>query len=365
MASETFKRSHLSQSEEAQFRSEKLKAAYARITTQLTHNTEHYFQERGHPVFFIVRIFHRPYSSIIQSIVQLNNRRIGIYIKFSHVDRNSELEYERILKNTTREAEVTKEFSVFFSNEQSISVPELIAFFPDELAIVTKEKEGLPLMSLIVQSGKGKPDTKNLDLLRKGCYLLGNALKIFQEKPLINTGKDELPANLIAYVDLRLKLLLKSGFIQIQERLDVIHYLEKQLEIVNGQVLKRCGIHGDLSFGNILISSDQVVLLDLGMYRKGSPTFDPSYICKHLDAFLTNPFFFSSTITALQDAFFDGYQKKFSRRDPLFLSYYILNAVNHLLSLSRMSHLSILKKTYQKRQYRQYLSRLNKLIQEN
>jgi len=348
-----------------EFHSENLKAAYTRVTTRLAKESEHYFSERGFPVFSIVRIFRRPFSDIIQCVVQLNNIYFGIYVKFSLVNKNVEGEHDRILKNAMREVEVTKFFSEIFSNEQAVSVPEVIAFFPDEMAIVTKEKEGVPLMKLIVGSANGKPGTKKLDLLKHACYSVGNALKVFQKMPLINTGKVELPSNLVSYVDLRLKLLLEPGFITMKDYRNALNFLEKQLEKIDGQALKFCSVHGDLALGNILISSDQVIFLDLGMYRQGPPSFDPAYFYQHLDDLITKPFFLRATIVHLQDAFWEGYSENSIRDSPLFLSYYVRNIVNQLLDLSRINHLSPIKKIYQKWQYRRCIFNLNKVIQEN
>jgi len=347
-----------------QFPTERLKEAYTLVTTRMAHDPKYYFGENFTPVFSILRIFCRPFSDIVQCTVQLGQIRFGLYIKFSRVKENVEGEHDRILENTKREVDVTRKFWTFFSAEQAISVPEVIAFFPDALAVVTKEKKGVPLMALIGSSVKGFPSTKKLNLLKHACYLIGNALKVFQNMPLINTGKKELPSNLTSYVDLRLKLLLEPGFIQMKERLNVLNYLEKQLEKIDNQALNFCSVHGDFALGNILISGDQVVFLDLGMYRQGSPSFDPAYFHQHLDDLITNPFFLGKTITHLQDAFWEGYSKNSIRESPLFLSYYVRNMVNQLLDLSRTDHLSPIKKIYQKWQYRQYRSNLNKVIKK-
>ncbi len=344
------------------FHSETLKATYNRVTRRMSQESERYFGERGLPVFSIVRIFRRPFSDIIQCTVQLNNIFFGIYIKVALVN-NVKGEHERILKNTTREVEVIKSFFEFFSNEQTVSVPEVIAFFPDEMAIVTKEKEGASLMDLIVGFGKGRLGNKNRDLLKQACCSIGNAIMVFQKMPLINTGNDELPSNLISYVDLRLKLLLDPGFIAMKDYRNILNFLEQQLAKIDGQPWSPCGVHGDFSLGNVLISSDQAVFLDLGMYRQGPSCFDLSYFCQHLDDFLSNPFFFKSTITLMQDAFFEGYQDDSIRQTPLFLSYYVRNSVNQLLDLSRTKDLSLLRRVNQKRQFIYSVSSLKSFIQ--
>ncbi|MEC4678699.1 MAG: phosphotransferase, partial [Nitrospirota bacterium] len=241
------------------FQSKKRKAAYTRVTTRLTQESKHYFGEPSPPVFSIVRIFSRPFSEIIQCRIRWPQRSFGLYIKFSLVKENIEGEHKRILNNTEREIEVTRKFFDFFSEEHGVSVPEVIAFFPDDLAVVTKEKEGLPLMKLIVSSARGKPRSRDLDLLKNACYSIGHALTVFQKMPVINTGRDELPSNLISYVDLRLKILSESGFIKTSECLHVLHYLEQQLAKIDEQTLSLCSVHGDLSLGNVLISSEHVV----------------------------------------------------------------------------------------------------------
>jgi len=350
---------------EPKFQNKKRKAAYMRVTTRLAQESEHYFGEQNPPIFSIVRIFSRPFSDIVQCRVQWPQRNFGIYIKFSLVQKKKEGEHERILRNTTREIDVMQKFSDFFSQENAVSVPDVVAFFPDELAVVTKEKEGLPLMKLIVGSAKGKPCSKDLNLLKQACYSIGHALRVFQKMPLIDTGRDELPSNLIAYIDLRLKLLSDSGFIKTSESLHVLHYIEKQLSKIDKTTLTLCGVHGDLSLGNVLISPEYVVFLDLGMYRKGTSYFDLAFFYQHLDDFRTNPFFLKSTIIQLQDAFLEGYQEDSIREKPLFLAYYVRNSVNQLLDLSRTNHLSLIKKIYQKWQYRSSLCNLKIIVEKN
>jgi len=343
---------------------EALNAAYVRVTERMAQAPEAYFGAQTRPVFSIVRVIRRPFSDLIQCRAHFGHKSLGLYVKFARVDRNTAGERERILKETKREVAVGRTLFRFFSAEKAVSVPEVLAFFPDEIAVVTKEKKGLPLMSRIIQCAKGFPGAKKTGRLKQDCYSLGSALRIFQRVPPLDVGVEEHPSKLISYVDLRLKLLSEPGHLNAADRRAVLGYLERRLQEVGGQAPDFCSVHGDLSLGNILMAPEGVVFLDLGGYRQGAAAFDPAYFSQHLDAFLSDPRFFSRTIAHLKEAFFEGYQVDGMQESPLFRAYYIRNMVNHLLDLSRTEGLSLLKKGYQHWQYRQVLASLKNILRK-
>ncbi len=339
-----------------------LNAVYQGVVHALSQHSEQYFGLTVVPSFYPKRVIHRPFSEVIQCKVHFGETVKGIYIKLFLLKGNSPEEDARILQNMNREAEVTKKMAEFLSANTKVFVPKVIAYFPEERVLVSEEKKGAQFLQEVAKHAKGRPSSKCAQL-EAYCHGIGAWLKDFQKIPTMEIGKDEDVGRLVEYVDVRLKILCQSSHMDEVMRLKVLDFLEKKLSLSASEIKENCSVHGDFSLSNILVAPDQMTVLDFAMYRKGPRQFDPAYFYQHLEGFLTNPLFQEKTIALLQDAFLEGYQKHFDKRDPLFVAYHLRNAVNHLVDLSRTAQLSFIKKLYQKRQYRQYFSRLQKIIQ--
>jgi len=340
-----------------------LRAIYQRVVQSMTQGTEQYFGTVITPNFYLQRVIHRPFSEVMQCKVRFGEISKEIYIKFFLLKGNNQEDDARVLQNMNREAEVTKNMSALLSGNASVSVPKVIAYFPEERVLVSEGKKGAQLLQEVAKHAKGRPEKEVFKRLQAYCHGIGAWLNDFQKIPPMAIGKNEVTKKLIEYVDLRLEILCKSSHLDETMRSTVLDFLKKKLVLSAPERESACSVHGDFSLSNILVAPDQMTVLDFAMYRKGPRQFDPAYFYQHLEDFLTNPLFLKKTIASLQDAFLEGYQSHFDKRDPLFMAYHLRNAVNHLVDLSRTSQLSLIKKLYQKRQYRQYFSSLKKMVQ--
>lgn len=340
-----------------------LNAFYQRTIQALQQNSQQYFGTTITPIFYPQQVIHRPFSELIQCEIHFGKMVKKIYIKLFLLKGNSPEENTRILQNMNREAEVTKNMAEIFSSNTEVSVPRVIAYFPEERVLVSEERKGSQFLKQVAKHAKGRPEKKKYTQLKSHCHSIGAWLNDFQKIPPMDIGKNEDINKLIEYVDIRLEILCKSFHLDENLRSNILDFLEKKLASHTPETKGVFSVHGDFSLSNILVSADQMTVLDFAMYRKGPHQFDPAYFYQHLEDFLTNPLFLKKTISSLQDAFLKGYQSDFNKRDPLFMAYHLRNAVNHLVDLSRTAQLSLIKKLYQKRQYKQYFLILKKMIQ--
>jgi len=304
----------------------------------------------------------RPFSDLVRCRAQSGSQSLGLYMKFVRLSGQDKEEDRRMIYNLEKEVAVMRRLSKTFPSDAPLSVPKILAYFPDETVVITQENQGLPLLTRIAKSAKGFPGKRSLSGLERHCHAAGEWLSTFHKIAPFDLGRQEAPADLPAYVRLRLEKLWKSAAFRQRDVASILSYIQKQIAAASNEKPALRGTHGDFSLSNILAAAGQVTVLDFGMYHQASPYLDVSYFCQHLDDFLTHPLYLQSTTTALNDAFLAGYGRDFDPRHPLYRAYYVRHMVNHLIGLSRFVSLTPLKRLYQKQQYRHCLSTLRKWI---
>jgi len=342
-----------------------LKTRYERVIEHFQGNAEAYFGASFSLKITPELIIRRPLSEVVKCAAFGKNKQLVIYMKFFRVDKCKDEGQAQVMHRIRNEVTVTKKLYGSFPENQSNSVPRMIAFFPEEMSIVTEECKGEQLLKQIANSAKGYPGKKVMDELSAYCHLVGQWLKQFQKTPAIDLNHKDTPPSLIDYVDIRLKRLLAQARFKEQDRQDVLRYLEQQLGQSSDEKKSLCPAHGDLSLSNILVKKNQVSVLDFAMYRMDTPYLDPSYFCHQLEDFLAAPFFRKKTISILQKAFLDAYDPTFDSNAPIFLAYRVRHIINRLTGLSEMKGLSLIKNRYQQWQYKKYRSALHRLIYES
>jgi tRNA A-37 threonylcarbamoyl transferase component Bud32 len=260
-------------------------------------------------------------------------------------------------ETTTKLYDVLKE-------HDSYSVPRIIAFFPEEMAIVMEESDGKTLMSLIGKKGKGYPKQSVIDELKQYCYALGGWLQTFQNLTRITSSQNWDKAEFINYINLRLSKLEKSRpCIRQEDTYRIQRYLEQLLQKAAEDKTFLCGVHGDLGLSNILVSSKKITVLDFPTYKIGSSYDDLTYVYMRIEYFLSNPLFRISVINKLQDAFLEGYKNGFDRKISLFVAYCMKHRINRLVDLSKIDSLSMINKIYQTQQFKNFLKKINRNIE--
>lgn len=258
-----------------------------------------YFRERGAGSVKVLQLANRHVSTIYQVKVSLEN---GERIYWVKVCRSAEQEY-RFLQDTYQQ----------FRDIPRLSVVKPVTYLEDFSSLVTKHTNGELLSSRI------KRRLNRLSILlggnervRRNCYTCGKWLALLHANELPSTqqyNREEL----VAYIDERLKLLvqrsgLDEGFCQ-----QVLGYLHRTLSAAPPEDLVRVKTHGDYGPYNIMVSGDEVVVLDpsVGMYfgRLGGycSRYEDIVHCSNFLNGMSSEIVGSRTRKALVSRFLEGY----------------------------------------------------------
>jgi Phosphotransferase enzyme family len=339
-----------------------IQQSYERIVEILSLNSEHYFGDATPPILCPVGFVSRPGSEIVKCRVRFGDSELVIYIKFFLFWRTSEIAAERIGRRIKDDIEITSMLYARLGANSAQRVPKIVAYFPEERAVVTEESKGEPLVDIIANYARGYPGRKVLEKLATQCHAVGQWLKEFQRITATDCSIPELETELLAYVDHRLRKLAASSDLTKHEYAAVLKYLEMKVRAVDRGSIYTCGVHGDFGPSNILVHLDQVTVLDFAMYNMGLPYTDPAYLYQRLEGFLTKPFFRPGTIAVLQQSFLDGYQSTLDVIHPMFEISRVRHMVNRLVHLTNTSRLSAIKMLYQRWQYTQCLNDLKQIV---
>jgi hypothetical protein len=261
-----------------------------------------------------------------------------------------------------RDVEITSLLYERLRGNPAQSVPRIVAWFPEEKAVVTEESKGELLLNIIDNDAAGYLGRRVLEKLGAHCYSVGLWLEKFQRITATNARIPEFEKEIVGYVDLRLRKLRHASSLTEERYKTVLKYLERELRNVRQTDIYACGVHGDFGLSNILVDSDRVTVLDFTMYNIGLPYTDPSYLYQRMEGFLTKPFFQRGTIAFLQRAFLEGYQRGFDLQNPLFKLSRVRHMVNRLVDLAKTNGLPTIERLYQCWQYKKCLDDLKQIV---
>ena len=333
------------------FASLDLQRRYERIVRRLAEEAQQYFEAAEPPAFSPVLSLRRPVSELVKCHVTSAHGTFGMYIKFFLARRPTPEDHARAIEKMYREVDITRNLYARLGTHSAYAVPRIIAFFPDERAVVMEESVGQRLLDVLLQKGQGYPARSVLEELAHYCRTVGGWLKHFQHLTHMTTEQQFDRGDFLAYVTPRLVKLKESQHMLRDDAVDrILRTLERLLQQVPGQAGNVCGVHGDLSLSNILVSSEKVTVLDFSMYQVGSSYNDLSYFYSVIES-LYNLFIKKSTTSCLQRAFIEGYGENIDRNDQIFRVYYIRHKINRLLHFSDFRGISIIKRAYQKYQF--------------
>ena len=289
--------------------------------------------------FEILRFEERPASQIFKIKVSLELGNKNIFVKISKLDNN--ISIDELQRKIIREYEIGK---IVYSNlyeTTKYSAIKMIACFHEYYALVTEECLGDLLSSIIIKYGKLYPDKQSCNYLKSMCYNCGLLLKNIQDTTW--QGKIFDPYELIEYIDIRLKKLVRDERMVFDEKMrqGILEYLRKQTVLIDKDDLRIAGVHGDFGPNNILVENQTVKVMDYADFQYGSIYQDITYFYQRLENFLHNPIFSPGTIIVLQDEFCKGYSPQINIEHPLFTMFRIRHVINNLRSI-------LLKTTVQK-----------------
>jgi tRNA A-37 threonylcarbamoyl transferase component Bud32 len=333
------------------FSSLDLQRRYEHIVRRLAEGASQYFESAAPPVFSPVLSVRRPVSELVKCRVTSAQGTFGVYIKF-FLPRQPTLEdHARAIEKMYKEVDITRDLYARLGAHSVYAVPRIIAFFPEERAVVMEESVGQRLLDIVLQKGQGYPARSALETLARHCRTVGGWLKHFQHLTRTTTEQKFDRADFLEYVTPRLVKLKASQRMLRPDASDrILHALERLLQQVPEYTGNVCGVHGDLSLSNILVSSKKFTVLDFSMYQIGSSYNDPAYFYSRIES-VYHPLIRKSTTSYLQRAFIEGYGEELDKNGQMFRVYYIRHKINRLLNLADFHCIPMIKRLYQKYQF--------------
>jgi aminoglycoside phosphotransferase len=333
------------------FSSLDLQRRYEHIVRRLAEEAQQYFEVAEPPVFSPVLSMRRPVSELVKCRVMSAHGTFGMYIKFFLARRPTPEDHARAIEKMYKEVDITRDLYARLGAHSVYAVPRIIAFFPEERAVVMEESVGQRLLDVLLQKGQGYPARSALEELAHYCHTVGGWLKHFQHLTQTTAEQKFDRADFLEYVTPRLAKLKESQSMLRADAADrILRALERLLQQVSERMGNVCSVHGDLSLSNILVSSKKVTVLDFSMCQVGSSYNDLAYFYSRIESiynFLIN----KSTTSYLQKAFIEGYGEYIDKDDPMFRIYYIRHKINRLLNLSNFRNIPIIRRLYQKYQF--------------
>ncbi len=253
---------------------------------------------------------------------------------FLKVIKPAHEDIEAIRRSVARDFEATRGTYIRMLQHPGLGVVRPVVCYPDQLALVTEEAEGVTLLDYMHRHASWFPGVTRRAALRETLAMTGRWIRAFQRTD--ETYGYQRIDELREYVDVRLKLLVEHAGTRFDEddRRRILTHLDLLGRLVPGDELRQVPIHGDMATGNILVSDGRVVVLDFGMATRGNRLHDVSRLFMQLDMLLIKPHFRASVIRPLQDALLKGLDPSLTADRPLFRFMLLLHRINNLATVS-------------------------------
>jgi hypothetical protein len=302
----------------------------------------------------------RPFSRLLRLAVHRDRDlkpAAHIFVKVSkHKVLNGDPDAMR--RRVVHDFDVTSRVYAAMRDEPELGAVRPIACYPEHLAIVTEQADGVTLLEHLERQRTWLPGGADLQALRRTMATVGRWIRVFQSSALATapTGVEDLRA----YLDHRVRQLVRVDR----------HFTEplrgrilKHVDILGSGIadseMQAVPVHSDLSLGNILVDGARVVVLDFAMTRSGTRLHDLTRVAFQLDLLAMKPYMRRRAIASLQRALVQGFDPGVSSDGALFRLHLLLHRVNHLLTLtaSRASFGSRAYNALVKRRHREWIAR--------
>jgi Ser/Thr protein kinase RdoA (MazF antagonist) len=288
------------------------------ILQSLTRDYRLYFPERRtSPHVRSVEFLPRRLSDIARAELSFGEAMTTLYIK---VHKKPGSPAARVLAKARLEFDTLRDLHEKFRAESGYSVVRPIAFFPDDVAVVTEAGEGENLHGLIKRHAVRWNRGAAIERLASQCRAAGAWLHRFQDLTR-RPGVGPLPA---AAMSLRLEADLRTCV-----TLGLARELASEIDgFVRGrlQSLERCefpvvGVHPDFQPDNVLFSTAGITVLDFTSFQYGPPHSDVARFLSSLVFFSKSPAYAEARMQVLMRAFLEGYGRNVADLNPALTAY--------------------------------------------
>lgn len=290
--------------------------------------------EKGEPRVAGVSNMPRRHCDIVRTALDFHGSTIRIFIKIHRrPKRKPDMPIELVRQNAQLEFDTLSHLYDKFRFTPRCAVVRPIAFFPEEMAVVTEEGAGDNLHRLIKHKAGVWYAKSEVEDLQAYCRESGVWLRHFQEFTA-QPRQAAFPLEEIAtQVQADLDICVHMGLSRSAAS-SLVRLCETQLSRLEGQDFPVVGEHPDFQPDNILVSPAGVTVLDFTNFRYGSMYSDVARFLVCLDFLLKNPLYSKTTIQTLMQAFLQGYGWKQSASAPGLL----VSLIRHLVWTARTVH---------------------------
>ena len=265
-----------------------------------------------------LREVRRRYNNLLQIEVQFSDRKWRGYIKIRKP--RPDTDYSSPAGRMQREFDLLSELHTVFGNHPHTRTVRPVAYYPECLAMITEEAPGRDMLSELLPQIGFLPHRSAVQDMESACRLCGQWLSEFQAVTVAEREKVFSLDEMREYVDQRLVTIVKrrlSGFDESM-RQRALHFFDSLAELVPLRDLTVSSIHADFTTANILISKDQITIIDFEMSEQGSVIHDVVAFWHKLHLLAIDPRYSSRKAMRACQAFLDGYDPHLSVTNPLF-----------------------------------------------
>jgi tRNA A-37 threonylcarbamoyl transferase component Bud32 len=243
---------------------------------------------------------------------------------------------DRRVPRLAQEVAAARTLAATLEGESGLSVPGVVAFYPEIPALVWDEIDGATLEAMVTRFARGIPDPTGLERLEHAFHGAGRWLRVLQDRTAIEGRRFSLD-EMIDYVDVRLNRISELG----PHGLDAA-WRAKVRRVFNEAALtsadlRLAAVHGDFSMSNIMYDGARVVAIDFSRFGSGSVHYDVTRLYHQLGLLLHKPWFLPSTVGRLRRALLAGYDPGLRDDRLAFRLFLIQHLLCHWLGLLKTS----------------------------
>jgi phosphotransferase family enzyme len=221
-------------------------------------------------------------------------------------------------------------------DQAELSVPDVVAFYPEIPALVWGEVGGETLETMAARTARGIPSAAALARLEQACYGAGRWLRVLQDGTAVE-GREFSLEEMADYIDVRLRRISELG----PRGLDIYWRARVKRVFTSAHLpdtaLGLTAVHGDFSLSNIMFDGTRIIALDFSRFGIGSRYYDVTRLYHQLGLLLHKPWYLPSTIARLRRALLNGYDPSLGADEPIFRLFQIQHLLCHWLGLLKTS----------------------------
>jgi hypothetical protein len=313
-----------------------------------------------------VRVFERPFSTLLQVRVSGRWGTLGAFIKMLKPRFGGADELAATARNVVREFETTTRVRRALAAYPGLCAVRPIACFADEMALVTERAAGPTLSEVLARTAAGWPGARSAKDRAGGLRLVGAWLRSVQTS-LPQDRHVDFDATR-RYLDTRLAEMERLGPIRLTAagRAAIERYRDRLISEVGGEPPRQVWIHADFCPDNIIMRPGEVTVLDFTMANAGTIYHDIAHFFMSVEAMRVKPWFRPAVIERLQQNLLEAFEPGLGPDRPLFALMLLQHVICHLVALQTpKSGPAELYARWMRRRHRQWLGRVAGLGEES